>query len=162
MINKAEVDTMSTEKVIDAALAAMMADLRVILKEQSVEVTDNWVFGLREHHLQDAQGKITHTDSQRALSDPKALRDYQLRATKALWNFAVSLRQILAADGLVAKGKLGLSLSDFIAANIQYLDNTHLDEAGQSKPNRAGSFASLVGDSTTLQQLKAIASFYCP
>lgn len=106
-------------------------------------------FDLSVHGIYDSKGKVQHSDSQKALTDPAALSNYQLRAGKAMWNFATMLKKILDTEGTFQKGRLAISQSSFIIANIEYLDKLHLDEMGNLRPNQTASYASLVVDPTT-------------
>ncbi|MBX9586967.1 MAG: hypothetical protein K2X50_06885 [Gammaproteobacteria bacterium] len=140
---------MSVEKTIASALQKMLDDLAPILKEQGFEVQNGQIFDLSEHGIHDSKGKVQHSDSQKALTDPVALSNYRLRAGKAMWNFATVVKKILETDGTFQKGRLAISQSSFIIANIEYLDKLHFDELGNLKPNQTASYASLVVDPTT-------------
>ncbi len=142
---------MSAEKeVIVRAVDAMLMGIRDVLQGAGVEVKEGQPFDLAEHGICDQQGKVRHSDSQRVLEDPQAMQAYKERSAKALWNFAITLKTILAADGLINMAKLGSSKTDFLKDNISYLDSQHLDENAQERPGRTASNALLIVDPNTL------------
>lgn len=142
---------MSAEKeVIVRAVDAMLMGIRDVLQGAGVEVKEGQPFDLAEHGICDQQGKVRHSDSQRVLEDPQAMQAYKERSAKALWNFAITLKTILTADGLINMAKLGSSKTDFLKDNIGYLDSQHLDENAQERPDRTASNALLIVDPNTL------------
>ncbi len=150
---------MSVEKTIGSALQKMLDDLTPILNGQGIEVLNGQIFDLSVHGIHDNKGKVQHSDSQNALTDPAALSNYQLRASKAMWNFATTLKKILDVESNFQKGRLAFSQLSFITDNIGYLDKLHLDEIGNLKPNQTASYASLVVDPTTLALAKTYHQF---
>jgi hypothetical protein len=154
-----EVNAMSAEKAIASAVDTMINDLTAVLKKQGIETQDGQIFDLSEHGIYNEQRKVRHSDSQKVLTDPQALSAYQLRASKALWNFAVTLKKIIITDSLGGKAKLGYSESSFMADNIHYLDSTYLNESGNIIPGRTASNASIIVNSTTLALAKIYHEF---
>lgn len=150
---------MSAEKeVIVAAVEAMLKGVQGVLNEAGIEIPKETG---KEDQLKafdgiTVNGKVRHSDSQRALKDPEAMKAYQENAAKALWNFALTLKKILSADGLLNMAKLGLDQKSFLGENIDYLDCQHLDENGNNTLKRNQSFAILIVD----PQTQALANQY--
>lgn len=147
------------KEVIVKAVETMISGIRQVLEESGFEVQEGRPFDLSTHGIVDEQGKVRHSDSQRVLEDPEAIKAYKGRSAKALWNFAVTLKSILVLDAFVDMAKLGLSKSDYLKANIGYLDSRHLDDQGNEKENHKASNAILIVDPNTLVLAQSYRNF---